>query len=94
MNTCPCCSKPITQAMRRAQSPGYRGIPGVTRCPNCGAVFGQCYRGDSYRLVQPYWHEGESRDTFYYDLQTVGSGGIERRHGWADADTLRIVQVG
>lgn len=70
------------------------GLMDVYRCKKCGAVHGQCYKGDSYSIVLPYWHQGESADTFYYDLTVLGSDGVTRSHGWADTTTKRIVQVG
>jgi hypothetical protein len=83
--TCPACS---------AARPRETAVIGVYECRKCSAVFGQCYKGDSYRFVLPYWHEGESADQRYFDLTTLGSGGVERSHGWVDATTRRITQVG
>lgn len=83
--TCPACS---ATRLRDTE------VCGVYECRKCLAVFGQCYKGDSYRFVLPYWHEGESADQRYFDLTTVGSAGVERSHGWVDATTRRITQVG
>lgn len=90
---CPCCDKELTVKAINAK---YLGIIGVRECSHCGAVFGQCYKGDSYRVVLPQWHAGETtpEDLFYYDLSVVGSAGLERRHGWAHKTTRRIVQTG
>lgn len=90
---CPACSN------KRGNVPYDKtsiGLTTVYRCKKCGAVFGSCYLGDSYGIVSPRWHEGNADpiDTFYYDLETVGSKGVERRHGWAHKTTKRIVQVG
>lgn len=92
-STCPCCGKKVSQ---KTLNTYYQGIIGVHECPHCGAVFGQCYLGDSYRVVLPYWAEGNvpPENTFYYDLTTLGGSGIDRRHGWADKTSRRIVQVG
>ena len=72
------------------------GLTQVYRCAKYGAVFGSCYLGDSYTIVKPSWHRGEDDPSqwFYFDLETVGSRGVERRHGWAHKDTHQIVQVG
>jgi hypothetical protein len=89
--TCPACNN--TRGNKRYDETNI-GLTEVYRCKKCGAVFGRCYLGDSYRIVLPYWHDGDADETFYYDLETVGSRGVERRHGWAHKGTRRIVQVG
>jgi hypothetical protein len=70
----------------------------VHECRKCGAVFGDCYKGDSYTIVLPYFHTDPAsvapEAARYYDLTVLGSAGIERRHGWFDPDTKRILQVG
>jgi|GEM_PF-1375476 len=68
----------------------------VFTCARCGALHGTCYKGDSYALVLPYWHEGEENpeDTRYFDLEVLGSAGVERRHGWYHTKTKRITQTG
>lgn len=68
----------------------------VFRCRRCGAIHGTCYLGESYELVRPFWAEHEVGPELirYYDLTCLGSKGIERRHGWYDPKTRRIVQVG
>lgn len=68
----------------------------VYRCKRCGAIFGECYLGDSYRLVLPYWAEADvpAERTRYFDLMTLGGEGIQRRHGWYDPETRRITQTG
>jgi len=70
-------------------------VHGVYTCDRCGAVHGTCYKGESYEIVLPYWHEGESKpeDERYYDLETLGTT-IERRHGWFNINTKRITQTG
>ncbi len=71
-------------------------VTGVFECKRCGAIHGTCYRGDSYTLVLPYWamHDVPPERCRYFDLDTLGSGGIERRHGWFDTESRRIVQTG
>jgi hypothetical protein len=68
----------------------------VYRCSGCGGLVGRCYLGESYGLVSPRWAESvvPEEQTRYYDLTCLGSKGIERRHGWYDSATRRIVQVG
>lgn len=90
--TCPCCN-----GKRHARYDENRlGLTQVYRCKKCGAVHGSCYLGDSYTVVSAQWHSGEATldDTFYYDLECLGSQGVQRRHGWAHKVTRRIVQVG
>jgi len=93
MNTCPCCNKKVTI---KTLNTSYKGIAGVHECPKCGAVFGTCYKGDSYKVVKP-WMATENvpfENCFYFDLTTLGSDGIDRFHGWADKNTRLVVQVG
>lgn len=86
MATCPLCNK----------SRSTQVIVGVYRCNSCEAIFGQCYLGESYSLVKPYFSKAEipAEATRYYDLTCLGSKGIERRHGWYDPASKLIVQVG
>lgn len=69
---------------------------GVKRCLKCGALFGQCYKGESYGVVKPFWSElPENKNALrYFDFVTLGSAGIERRHGWFDIRNNKLVQVG
>jgi hypothetical protein len=30
----------------------------------------------------------------YFDFTTIGSAGIDRRHGWFDVESRRVVQIG
>jgi hypothetical protein len=71
-------------------------VPQVYRCNSCGSLFGQCYLGDSYSLVKPFFvkEEPAAEAIRYFDLECVGSKGIERRHGWYDPASKLIVQVG
>ena len=69
---------------------------GVYECAKCGAIFGTCYKGDSYSFVLPRFSsitppEGTER---YFDFTTLGSEGIGRRHGWFDPSTKLVTQVG
>jgi len=70
----------------------------VRQCDACRAMFSDVpmYLGDSYTLVLPYWHEGPSNPESerYFDFTVIGSKGVERRHGWFNIHSRRIVQVG
>jgi len=65
-------------------------------CGRCGALYGECWKGESYSFVLPHWETGKyyPHEVRYYDLTVLGSDGIERRHGWYLPRTKRIVQVG
>ena len=65
-------------------------------CGKCGAVFGTCYLGESYEFVRPYFSKKDvPPDRIrYYDFTTLGSVGIDRRHGWFDPKTKLIIQIG
>ena len=84
--TCPACSHSRKNDVRT----------GVYECKKCGAIYGSCYLGDSYALVKPFWHTGESRpeQERYFDLDCLGSAGITRRHGWFNTETRLLTQVG
>lgn len=90
---CRCCCKRIPQ---KALNTHYLGIVGVYECPHCGAVQGECYRGDSYRIVKPQWAPADTpiENSRYFDLTVLGSDGITRQHGWFDVTTRLITQVG
>lgn len=92
-NNCPGCGKAISN---KTLNTNHLGVIGVHECPKCKAVFGQCYKGDSYKIVKPYMSTENVpfENCFYYDLVTLGSAGIDRIHGWADKATRLIVQVG
>jgi hypothetical protein len=84
---CPACS-------------GKRRIPTdhpmVFTCRRCGALYGDCYKGESYALVRP-WMTGEAippERCRYFDLTVLGSDGVSRRHGWFDTESRLVVQIG
>lgn len=84
---CPACS-----GTKRTAHPT---IIGIYSCKGCDAVYGECYLGQSYSIVLPYWNEDAGSENIrYFDFMTLGSKGIERRHGWYDRDTKKIVQTG
>lgn len=83
---CPCCN-----STDHADAPEHVRL---STCLRCNAIFGQLYLGDSYTVVLPYFVEQEPADPpRYFDFVTIGSK-VDRRHGWYDVATKRIVQVG
>ena len=93
MFTCRSCRKRISQKVVNTH---YLDIVGVYECPHCGTVQGQCYKGDSYKVVLPYWDNTNCNpDTWVgYDLTVLGSDGVTRRHGFFNPETHRITQTG
>lgn len=77
-----------------------RGYPEATRglysCKGCGGLVGTCYLGEFNGRVLPWFAplDVPSDRLRYYDVTTLGSAGIERRHGWYDVETRLVVQVG
>ena len=67
----------------------------IYQCGKCGAIYGDCWLGDSYNYVLPYFSKEEipPERWRYYDFTVVGSL-IERRHGWYDPETKLIMQTG
>ena len=96
---CECCGQRITVKTKNTPHVDGRGreVVGVYECPNCKAVIGTCYLGESYAIVKSAWFQGpdpERERWRYYDLITLGSRGIERRHGWFDIETRLVLQTG
>jgi hypothetical protein len=85
-----CC--PACNGKRRKAT----GHPGVFECRRCGALYGECWKGDSYALVLPVMTADPvpPERCRYYDLTVLGSDGVTRRHGWFDVETRRMFQVG
>jgi hypothetical protein len=71
-------------------------VAGVVFCPICEAVFGTCYRGESYLFVLPYMDNADASmdNARYYDFTTIGSEGLERRHGWYNPANRLVLQFG
>lgn len=90
---CPNCGRHLS---RKVRSQRYLDIIGVHECPKCKAVLGECYKGESYRIVKPWMSDQDvPLDRWrHYDLTVLGGDGIERRHGFFDIETRLIVQVG
>jgi len=69
--------------------------PTIFRCAACDAIFGECWLGTSYEIVEPYWDKDPNpAKTRYFDFMTLGSEGQSRRHGWYNPATKRITQTG
>lgn len=85
--TCPACNGKRFRSTALIQ---------VQECRTCGAIFGTCYRGDSYTLVSPYMatENVPAERLRFYDLTILGSEGISRSHGWYDPSTKLVHQVG
>lgn len=66
----------------------------VESCSKCGAIYGTVYLGDSYAIVSPFLQKDDGSEIRYFDLTTLGSEGVGRRHGWFVPETGRLVQVG
>jgi len=68
----------------------------IYECRTCGAIHGTCYLGESYEIVLPYMTDKPvpPEKTRYFDFITLGSKGVERRHGWYDPETRLVVQIG
>lgn len=90
--TCPACSSERAYPFN-STDPRFTQ---VHICERCGAVHGRCRKGDSYEIVKPRWAPADTpvEAQVYYDLEVLGSAGLERRHGWFVRDTGLITQVG
>lgn len=88
MAQCPGCSS--------KRSKPHAEVSGVRVCAKCGALFTEraIYKGESFQLVLPQWDTAEAPEERYFDLEVLGSQGLERRHGWYNPATQRITQVG
>jgi len=91
VDTCPACN---SRRIKKNQT--VNDVHFMKVCSKCNAVFGSCYLGESYKIVLPYMTDKEpsAENLRYYDLECLGSEGIQRRHGWMDIETKLIVQVG
>lgn len=84
---CPACSSKSLKSSKH-------GVQ-IAECRKCGAIFGTCYLGESYAIASYHLYpETKGAETFYFDLMVLGSKGLDRRHGWAEKGTNRVVQIG
>ena len=67
----------------------------VQKCRNCGGIHFTGYLGDSYKVVAhgKLAAEQPGSELTYFDLDTLGSAGRRRIHGWMD-EQRRMIQVG
>lgn len=70
----------------------------VVRCGGCGGIYttSPIYLGDSHAIVWPHMAADQvpTEALQYFDFETLGSGGIGRRHGWFDPATKLVHQAG
>ena len=86
---CPSCGASSSQWK------GYKNWWRIFICTKCDGIFGTCYLSDSYGIVSKYLTQQTSdMEVRYFDFITLGSDGIDRRHGWYDKLTGKLVQVG
>ncbi len=99
--TCPACG--ASQRFSRKPAPGVARPEQVRECRKCAAIYTThpIYLGDSYAIVGTTFASSEQEaraqeagTVRYFDLQTLGSNGLGRRHGWFDLATRLITQVG
>lgn len=93
-DTCPACSSPFAATVNHPALEGVR-IAGARQCLRCGGLYGVVGLADSRALVQNAWHtaeDGSADDVAYYDFITMPGG--DRRHGWFDLYSRKIVQSG
>jgi len=90
---CPACSHNRSRDYRPERFYGA-----VQQCRKCSAIYTNrhIYLGDSYTIVEPHFTADRTADerAVYFDLDTLGSKGIGRRHGWFDPETGLVTQVG
>jgi len=95
--TCSACGAKMTLKALNTPHIGLGGtkLGQVHECPKCGAVQGSCYKGQGYSVVASHLPMvPNAADAVFFDLELLGSAGIERIHGWMDKATRRVVQWG
>jgi hypothetical protein len=84
---CPACSSREARATLADLS--------VYVCGRCGCLHGTTYLGSSYSFILPRMTSSvEGVAEFPYDLRTLGSAGVSRRHGFYQPSTKLVTQVG
>jgi hypothetical protein len=84
---CPACSGRLHR--------DHEKVTGVSVCKRCGAVHGQCWKGNSPVLL--VWDAPDAcrpEEQVFFDLTLVGSAGVEHIHGWFNPATRKVTQVG
>lgn len=85
---CPGCSSKKSRAHER---------DGVRICGGCGGLYTSraIYRGDSPVLLVLHPEPNPApKDLRYFDLDLLGSRGLERVHGWFHQGSRKVVQFG
>ena len=95
--TCPACSCPKIQPDSAGIIPEHLRRA-VVVCARCDGIYTRrrIYLGESYEIVRPLFAPAgtdESR-VRYFDLDTLGFNGADRRHGWFDPVSRGITQIG
>lgn len=68
--------------------------PQLRECLRCECLFGTAYLGESYAIVKPQMKAANGCREVPFDIETLGSRGIGRRHGFYDPTDGLITQVG
>jgi hypothetical protein len=99
LSGCPACGA----SRRYSKAPDTTIVPErlhafVRECRKCQGIYttSSIYLGDSYLIVLPFFSsdpESDSRQR-YFDLDCLGSKGMQRRHGWFDPTNKKLTQVG
>lgn len=70
----------------------------ICQCISCGAIHGTCTEKESWELVKPEFHQGESdpenQAPYDFTILPKGEQATYRRHGWFDKTTKKITQTG
>jgi len=71
----------------------------VYECRKCHGLFGSLYLGEFYQLVRLTWCRCQTDSApdltgRYFDFETLGSHGVDRRHGWFHEPCKGLLQVG
>ena len=67
----------------------------IRECRKCGAIHGNVAKGLLHHIVD-FRKQGDENTTEarYFDLKVLASDGVKRVHGWYDANTRGVLQVG
>lgn len=92
---CACCGEQIADSQHDVPVNNRYGnrVIGIVRCNHCGAITGQCYRGEFYGIIDMHWDTDPEPETNYFDIVTIGNR-VERIHGWYNVKTGKVTQIG
>ena len=68
---CPACNGKRRKATNQS---------GVYECARCGAIYGECYKGDSYALVRPWFTTETDIPQRAYPVLRFHGVGLRRHH--------------